>query len=138
MYIPTYVPTPSIAQNTQTYEDVASKTGVSAATYQTSQPSSYSSSNVQYQQTYQPTQHVQPQGKYVQEYIIKKEPKSLLDSYIPSYLQIEHYNRQQQRNYVQEHLVKIPHKTSHKSVTVVPEESNPRYSYLTSPNKYNS
>lgn len=137
MYIPTYVSSTSAAQDTQTYADVESKPEVSSAPYQTPQTSQYSS-NVQYQQTYQPAQYIQPEGKYLQEYIIKKEPNSLLDSYVPSYLQVQNYHRQQQQNYVQEPLVKIPHKTSYKSVTVLPAESNQRYSYLTSTYKYKS
>lgn len=137
MYIPTYVPSTSTAQDTQTYEDVSSKSGVTSTNYQTPQTSQYSS-NVQFQQTYQPAQYVQPEAKYVQEYIIKKEPKSLLDSYVPSYLQVQNYNKQYQQNYVQEPLVKIPRKTSYKSVTVLPAESNQGYSFLSSPYKYKS
>lgn len=141
MYIPTYVPSTASAQSAQNYETVQSNAEDAAAPYQVPQlQKSQYPSTVQYQQTYQSTQYVQPQGKYQQELIIKKEPNSLLDSYVPSYLQVQYYNRHQQQNYVEEPVVKIPRKSGRKasSSSHVPAESNLRYSYQAKPYKYNS
>lgn len=135
MYVPTHVPSTNIAQNQQNYENVVYTTRAED-TYQTPQTSQYPS-GIQYQQNYQLAQSAQPQGKYIQEQIIKKEPKSLLDSYIPSYLQVQYYNRQQQQpNYVQEPVVKIPRKKNYKSSSHIPAESSLRYSYQASPYKF--
>lgn len=139
MYVPSYVPATSNAQTDQKYQTIASNVGDTSTSYQSPPISQYSSSASQYQQSYQPTQYVQPQGTYLHEHIIKKQPNSLLESYVPSYLQVQHYNRQQQQNYVQEPVVKIPRKNSYKSaITYAPAESSHRYSYLTSPYKYKS
>lgn len=122
MYVPNYVSKGNTAQTSQDYSNVAYTTGSedTSTTYQAPQaPHQYT--------TTQSYQSYKPQFNYIQEHIIKQEPKSLLDSYIPSYLQVQYYNRQQQQNYVQEPLVKVPRKSSHKSVTILPSESTLRY-----------
>ncbi|KAJ8963921.1 hypothetical protein NQ314_005249 [Rhamnusium bicolor] len=82
MYIPTYVPT---TEQTQNYENVI----------YTTNDAQDSSSAYQIPQTQAPqtTQYVQQNNV--------QEPKSLLDSYVPSILQLQYY-KQAQQNSIQE------------------------------------
>nr|CAI5832368.1 unnamed protein product [Callosobruchus analis] len=102
------------------------------------------------QKEQQQVQYVHPKPQYTKpsEYIIKREPKSLLDSYIPSVVQLEYY-RQIQQNAIRDN-VKVPqvfHKrqelSSQSSTTddatpdvsrqyvtkYVPQSSTKRYAY---------
>lgn len=137
MYIPTYVPSVKAAQISN-IENVAYTTDTqdTAATYQAPPSPQYSTIQVPESQPQHTVQLLQPQGKFFEEQVIKREPKSLLDSYIPSHLQLQYYRQQQQQNYLQEPVIKVPRKSTYKTITNVPSESNLRYSYQPSPYRY--
>ncbi|XP_018573740.1 uncharacterized protein LOC108912831 [Anoplophora glabripennis] len=100
MYVPAYVASTAADQG-QNYENVYSEDDSQAYTpsYQVSQSPQYITQQPQPKQQFQ---YVQPKNKLAStEYIIKREPKSLLDSYIPSIVQLQYY-KQTQQNSVQE------------------------------------
>nr|CAH7745434.1 unnamed protein product [Callosobruchus chinensis] len=74
------------------------------------------------QKEQQQVQYVHPKQQYTKpsEYIIKREPKSLLDSYIPSVVQLEYY-RQIQQNAIRDN-VKVP-QVFHKRQEFTPQSS---------------
>ncbi|KAJ8938720.1 hypothetical protein NQ318_005574 [Aromia moschata] len=108
MYIPTYVPNTASDQS-QNYENVVytptatqdDTPSTRPSIYQAPQSPSqahYTSSSSQKEQV----RYVQPKAKYAKtEYVVRREPKSLLDSYVPSVVQLQYYNQAQQ-NSIQE------------------------------------
>lgn len=129
MYVPSFVQ-PTAAEQTQNYENVVYTTGEDTT-------SSYQAPEPQVQQKAQ-TSYVQPEGKgALTEYVIKREPKSLLDSYIPSVLQLQYYKQaQSQQNSIQE-PIKIPRTFNSKShYRPTAAESSIRYTYR--PSTYRS
>lgn len=101
MYVPAYVSSTEAAQS-QNYENVV-YAGNDAQTftpsYQVPQTPQYATQQVQPKEQ---VRYSQPKNKFAKtEYVIKREPKSLLDSYIPSIVQLQYYNQAQQ-NSVQE------------------------------------
>ncbi|XP_044254391.1 uncharacterized protein LOC123004926 [Tribolium madens] len=96
MYVPSYVPK---AEQTQNYENVV----------YTNDQQAYVVPETQYVQTQQVTPAIkyapQPQAEKTQQVFTKSEPKSLLDSYVPSILQVQYYKQQQsQANAIQQSL----------------------------------
>ncbi|XP_063926026.1 uncharacterized protein LOC135139620 [Zophobas morio] len=112
MYVPQYAPK---AEQTQNYESVI---------YANDQQS-FVLPETQYVASQQP--EVTPSIKYVPEKtpvykqevpIFKQEPKSLLDSYVPSILQVQYYKQQQaqaQANAIQQSLKEVSSTVSGKS-----------------------
>ncbi|XP_019868452.1 uncharacterized protein LOC109597246 [Aethina tumida] len=88
MYIPSYV-----ADQSQTYENVVYQP------QQTQQEEAVQYTVPEYTQQKQVEVAVQPKIQYQgsnTQYVQPREPKSLLDSYVPSILQIQYYKQQQQ------------------------------------------
>ncbi|KAJ8984600.1 hypothetical protein NQ317_006062 [Molorchus minor] len=106
MYIPAYVPTETTDQ-TQNYENVVytPTSTQDSATYQA--PDAATPQYAPQPQQQEQVQYVQPKAKQTKaEFVVNREPKSLLDSYIPSYVQLQYY-RQAQQNSIEE-PVRIP------------------------------
>ncbi|KAG5878754.1 hypothetical protein JTB14_012124 [Gonioctena quinquepunctata] len=72
---------------------------------QNEQPAQYAQQgeSAQYVQTGESAQYGQPENNYNNaEVVIRREPKSLLDSYVPSYLQLQYYRQTQHQNTIQD------------------------------------
>lgn len=110
MYVPTYVP-----QQTQQYETAVDYEGVPPAA----------------PQQYQVTEEKYQQGKedqyatIKQIFVPKREPKSLLDSYVPSILQYQYYKQQQaQLNSLRDGDLKIAHSSNVEHIQKTPDATN--------------
>lgn len=129
MYIPTYVPGQA-ADQTQTYENVVYSTNEQTyqqpespqyTTYSEKQPSQYT--------TYTEKENSYEIGKSAYtpkgENVIKREPKSLLDSYVPSSVQLQYYKQ------AQSHINSLEDSHKYGSFSPLEAESTYRHSYKT-------
>lgn len=120
MHVPTYVPK---AEQTQNYENVVYAANDQQQEYVVPETQYVQTQQVQPTVKYVPQTQVQPTVKYVQPQVqksqqlfTKSEPKSLLDSYVPSILQVQYYKQQQaQANAIQHSLKDVASTVSGKS-----------------------
>ncbi|KAJ8919326.1 hypothetical protein NQ315_003910 [Exocentrus adspersus] len=146
MYVPSLA-SPATAEQTQSYDNVVyeGEDTQDVTSYQAPQPLQtvqYTTQQAPKEQA--PVQYTQPKDLYTRpEYIIKREPKSLLDSYIPSIVQLRYRNRILQQNSVQE-PIKISQSVSGKPYiknvyrTEEPSDAGSSVRYRYQPSSYSS